>query len=317
MSNLIKRLNLAAICLLGGVLVAVVAVQVWPRARALAQVGTSADEQWLWPKTLQVYPSHHDDPVKLVKIMKGGEELVPGKYEMPEMKGDVYEVTDAERAWLKDISFKLRSQTSKTIVSVGIALVVPSRRTDLHCGEMPRGVPCGPNPNWCDGGCPMLDDTTANWGLIPPMTKPGLEARYRPAFKGHYGDRVPLEGTEPLQLGPGKEIELTPVGRVDGAGFLEYQMGTSQALLPILFMAGLEEAKGEAPCTKRRSSKWGCAFAEMPKYNFGVAIVYFEDGTIWGNYGYGYARPNPDGIYTRIDMRDSPKVVAPQAAPSH
>jgi hypothetical protein len=98
----------------------------WPR-------GVPEDQQWLWPKTLQVYPSHPDDPVKLVKIMKGGEELVPGKYEMPQMVGDVFEVTDAERAWVEDVSFTLRNVTYKNIVSLGIAYEISVRQTDLTC----------------------------------------------------------------------------------------------------------------------------------------------------------------------------------------
>jgi hypothetical protein len=139
------------------------------------------------------------------------------------------------------------------------------------------------------------------------MTKPGLEARYRPEYKGRYGDRVPLEGSASLQFRPGDEIELTQAGRVDAQGgeFIDPRISFS-FVSRVLVQEGLEEAKGEAPCAKRRSSKWGCAFAEIPKFNFGVSIVYFEDGTIWGNFCYGYARPNPDGIYTRVGAHGFP-----------
>ena len=48
------------------------------------------------------------------------------------------------------------------------------------------------------------------------------------------------------------------------------------------------------------------AFAEVSKFNIGVDVVHFEDGTIWGNYGYGYATPNPDGIFTRVSAEGRP-----------
>jgi hypothetical protein len=67
----------------------------------------------------------------------------------------------------------------------------------------------------------------------------------------------------------------------------------------IVYEEGIEEAKGAEPCLERINSKKGCAFAEVSKFNIGIDVVYFDDGTIWGNYGYGYAIPNPDGIFTR------------------
>ena len=64
------------------------------------------------------------------------------------------------------------------------------------------------------------------------------------------------------------------------------------------------------PCGAGANSKTGCAFSQVSKFNIGLDVVYFEDGTVWGNYGYGYAFPNPDGTYARIRTDDS------QAAPS-
>jgi hypothetical protein len=82
--------------------------------------------------------------------------------------------------------------------------------------------------------------------------------------------------------------------------------GFSDSMNIILHEEGIEDAGGEAPCLERINSKKGCAFSEVSKFNVGIDVVYFEDGTIWGNYGYGYAVPNPDGIFTRVNAHDSP-----------
>jgi hypothetical protein len=76
----------------------------------------------------------------------------------------------------------------------------------------------------------------------------------------------------------------------------------------ILWEEGIEEAKGAASCAERANSKTGCAFAGVSKFNIGIDVVYFDDGTIWGNYGYGFATPNPDGVFTRANVQDSPRV---------
>ncbi len=318
MSKVLHRLNTLAICLLGGVLGAVLVAQVWPRSRALAQAGEAYDERQ-WPQTLQVYPSHPADPVKLVKIMKAGEELVPGEYEMPKVAGDTIENSDASRAWAKDLSFIVESQTSKNIVSVGISVIFPGRRTGFDCASFSGpGAErwCGAHPHWCDGGCPILVEDTFHWGRIPAGTASGLQARYRPEAKGEYGDRFPLEGKRSLQLGSGEQLELLAADRVVGVGEMtDPRLGAGYYLFRILYEEGIEEAKGAKPCVERRNSKTGCAFADIPKFNVAIDIVYFDDGTIWGNFGYGYARPNPDGIYTRVNVPDPPGAAGPTPGP--
>jgi len=326
MSKLLERLNVLAICLLGGVLASALVAQVLPGVRPPAgSVAESEmyEREWAWPKTLQVYPSHPGDPVKLVRIMKDGKEIVPGTYRMPEIAGDDSHQVDAVKDWLKDASFTLRSQTSKNIVSVGIAVVFPVRNTDYDCVSDPGLGPgthepwCKLHPHWCDGGCPQLIDTTLHWGLIPGMTASGLETRYRAEATGHYGDRAPLQGAEWLRLQPGQEVTLSPAGREVGMmATRDPRHPFSENVNAILSHEGIEEAKGTEPCHHRFNSKTGCAFAEVSKFNIGLDIVYFEDGTIWGNYGYGYALPNADGIFTRVDARHFPGIVSPASAPN-
>ncbi|MBZ5670301.1 MAG: hypothetical protein LAO04_11295 [Acidobacteriia bacterium] len=321
MWKVLQRLNVLAICLLGGVLAAVLVAQIWPRVRALAQADPRDDEwtgQSTWPRTLQVYPAHEGDPVKLVKITKAGQELVPGKYELPQIAGDTSQNVDAAKDWLSDVSFTLKSQTPKNIVSVGAAFVLPVRRTDLACFYGDRSglsAWCEAHPHWCDGGCPTLVHTTLHWGLVPAVTASGLGARYRAEATGKYGDRALLHGKGSLQLGAGQEIELSPAGRVDGMmGGTDPRSGFSVTLDGILYAEGIEEARDAEPCSSRHALRRGCAFADVSKFNIGIDIVYFEDGTIWGNYGYGYAKPNADGIYTRLGGDDPPSIVAPPGA---
>jgi len=180
MSKVLQRLNVVAIWLLGGVLASVVVAQIRSGVRPTAQAAPP-DDDWLWPQTLQVYPAHAGDPVKLVKITKGGNEILPGTYKMPQIAADTFHGRDAVRDWLSDASITLRSQTSKNIAAVGIAVVFHMRRTDAECGEPPRETQCGKDPHWCDGGCPTLLHDTLHWGLIAPMTASGLEARYAQA----------------------------------------------------------------------------------------------------------------------------------------
>jgi len=317
MSGILRRLNVLAICLLGGVLGAVLVVEVWPRARALAQVRPTAQDakeeaELRWPETLQVYPAHSGDPIKLVKVTKAGLQLQPGKYQLPKIAGDDFETPRAVQQWLGDLAFTLKSEASKSIVSVGIAVVLPVRRTDVDCLTFAQYGQrwCDAHPHYCDGGCPVIRFCTLHWGLVPAATASGLRSRYEAWVEavGRRDDRPLLQGTKALLLPPGGEITLSAEGRGDsivggvGQGGRKYPA----PLNGILWAEGIEEATDARPCAERYNPTTGCAFAEVSKFNIGVDVVHFEDGTIWGNYGYGYATPNPDGIFTRVSAEGCP-----------
>ncbi len=305
MPRVLQRLSVLLICLLGGMLGAFLVVQIWPRGRALAQAGMTeqvakAEAEWRWPKTLQVCPAHSGDPVKLVNVTKAGEELLPGKYEIPQIAGDG---VDAVKDWLSDVTFTLKSQTSKNIAAASIAVVLPIRDTHLDCnsitGHKSASEPwCDAHPHWCDGGCPELVQITSHWGMIPAPAASGLQSRYKD--EAIHGARAVVEGKELLRVGPGNVVTLSEAGRVYGIGAItDPRHGVSDIVNGLLYQDGIEEAKGTAPCAERVNSKTGSAFAEVSAFNIGIDVVYFDDGTIWGNYGYGYATPNPDRIFTR------------------
>jgi hypothetical protein len=316
MSKVLQRLNVLAICLLGGVLATVVLAQIRPGPRPSTRVDELMEKDWTWPKTLQVHPADDGDPVELVRILIDGQEAVPGAYIMPAIAGDNSHVMDAVQQWSKRVSFALKSQTTKNIVSVGISIVVPVRRTDLECWQITGSKSvdepmCKAHPHWCDGGCPTLIQNTMHWGRIPANAASGLEARYAIARAEGKHWRNLLEGSESLRIAPGEEVTLSPAERGEGIWGDTAPWLFSIQLDGILFAEGIEEARGAEPCFNRSGTKKGCAFAEVSKFNVAVDIVYFEDGTIWGNYGYGYALPNPDGIFTRVDARDFPGLVNP------
>jgi hypothetical protein len=315
MSRILQRLNVLAILLLGGVLGAVMMAQIRPGDQVSQrdiELGRGVD----WPKTLQVAPAHKDDPVKLVRILKAGNELVPGKYNLPRISGQSFGYSPADDPtdhpvydWLSDISVVVRNESSKNIVSIGVSLVLPIQHTGVQCGFVPtaahpRDPLCVVDPDWCDEGCPELFNQTFNWGFIPAVTASGLESRYRGEHRRlspFIKEGVPLQGTAPLLLAPGQELALTAVGRGDSwISLTNPGKGFRDALNGIVGDVGINEAMGEKSCDERASSKTGCAFAHVPRFNIGIDIVYFEDGTIWGNYGYGYAKPNPGGIYRRF-----------------
>jgi len=258
--------------------------------------------------------------VKLVKITKGGEQLQPGKYELPQIAGDYSHYANAVQDWLRDVSFTLKSEAAKNIVSVGMALIFPVRLTGFDClsigGTDQRW--CDAHPHWCDGGCPNIVHYTLHWGLIPAYAASGLQSRYRAESKGRYGDRALLQGRASLLLAPGAEVTLSADGRVDGMAVgVDPRGGLFPSVMNgILSQEGIEEAKDAEPCAERSLSKTGCAFAEVSKFNIAVDVVYFDDGTIWGNYGYGYAIPNPDGIFTRVNARESPGIADPASGPN-
>ena len=317
----ISRLSLPAACLLAGVLASVLAGQ-----------ARHADEEkeWEWSNILEVYPFHSGDPVRLVKIVKGGKELQFGAYGLPQMAGNEREHEGEPdnvgrvKEWLKDSSFVLKSQTLKTVVSVGISVVFAARDTGVDCpsitgSKAAREPWCDAHPHWCDGGCPELIRTSLHWGLVPGSAASGLEARYRAEARGLFGDRIVLQGKGRLLLVPGEEVTLSPADCVDGAehgrgSISDPRHGPTDVMNGILFDEGIDEAQDTDPCEERANSKTGCAFAEVPKFNVGLDIVYFDDGTIWGNYGYGYAIPNPDGIFTRVEAHGSPRIASPASS---
>lgn len=334
MSRPLQRLNVLAICLMGGVLGAVLILQIWPRGRALAQAGTARDQprlpktlqdEWRWAKTLQVYPAHPGDPVKLVRIIKAGQEIEPAKYNLPDISGDHFMTPDPMDDWLKGTSFVLENQSSKTIVCVGISVILPARQTNADChfvtgGAWARDPFCDVNPGWCDDGCPALIHRTVSWGRIPAGTAAGLEARYRAEHRRvspYVPEGEPLEGKGWLTLPPGQQVTLSAADRGDSwQTITDPRHAFSDSMNVILHEEGIDEAEDTEPCLKRLNSKTGCAFSEVAKFNIGVDVVHFEDGTIWGNYGYGYALPSPDGIFRRVEARDFPGLITSPDAPN-
>jgi hypothetical protein len=166
-----------------------------------------------------------------------------------------------------------------------------------------------------------LIQNTLHWGLIPAQAATGLKSRYEAEAKvieGVYrAGRTVVEGKEPLRVGPGEEVTLSVTGCAHGMGAItDPRHGFSNVMNGIVYNEWIEEAKDAEPCSERIYSKKGCAFAEASKFNIGVDVVYFDDGTIWGNYGYGYAIPNPDGIFTRVNAHDSPGIANPASGPN-
>jgi hypothetical protein len=285
-------------------------------------VPKALQDEWRWPKTLQVFPSQQGDPVRLVRIIKGGQEIVPGEYKLPVITADHFLTPNPMDDWLKDTSFVLLNRTAKTVVSVGISVILPATQTNADChflvgGAWLRDPFCDANPGWCDSGCPVLLHKTVSWGQIPAETASGLRDRYRAEQRRvspYIEEGAPLEGKGWLQLPPGQEITLSLAYRGDSwLTVTDPRKDFSNSMSVILHTEGIEEAKEAEPCSERISSKKGCAFSQVSKFNIGLDVVHFSDGTIWGNYGYGYALPNPDGIFKRVDARDFPGVV-PQPA---
>lgn len=319
MSRLIPRLNLLAICLLAGVVGCVLVAQVRPQPGAAARAQAD-DNDWVWPKALEVCPSRPGDPVVLVKIVKDGQVVVPGTYVLPEISGDHFSNPNAQDDWLKDTSFVVRNQSPKNIVSVGIAVVFPARQTSQECWEItgnksPHEPWCDAHPHWCDGGCPSLIHKALHWGRIPAIAESGLEARYsgrRWQASDELPEGIPLQGREWLRIAPGQEVALSAAGRTDGwTTVTDPRHGFMDSINGMLGHEGIQEAQDEEPCARRANSKTGCAFAEVPKFNIGIVIAYFEDGTIWGNFGYGYATPGADGIFTRVGASQVPGGLEP------
>jgi len=323
MSRILERMNVLVICLLVSVLGAALLVQFWPHVRALAQSRipervAKNEAEWTWPKTLRVCPAHAGDPVKLIMITKGGLPLQPGNYELPKIAGDVFETADAVPRWLGDVAFTLRSEAPKNIVSLGVAVMLPVRNTEYDCIFRVRDGDqlCKIDPHWCDGGCPVIKYCTLHWGLIPIAAASGLRSRYTSDYRR--GERKLLQGRNELLLAPGEEVTLSADGRAAGwvGGVAAEGSHFPSPLNGILYEEGLDEAKDARPCVERANSRTGCAFVEVPKFNFGIDIVYFEDGTMWGNYGYGYATPNPDGVFTRLNTHDASDTDSPASWPN-
>jgi len=236
---------------------------------------------------------------------------------MPQIAGNTFENVKAVQDWLRDVSFTLKSEAAKGIVSVGMAVMLPVRNTEFDCltigGTSQRW--CDAHPHYCDGGCPVIKYCTLHWGLVPATAASGLRSRYAADPKG---ERALLQGKEQFLLTPGDEVMLSAEGRIDGmvGGVDPRGSHFPSPMNGILRKEGLDEAQNAEPCERRANSKTGCAFAEVPKFNVGIDVVYFDDGTIWGNYGYGYATPNPDGIFTRVNAHESPGIADPAYGPN-
>jgi hypothetical protein len=306
MSKILTRLNVLVILFLALVLTSVLVAQIKPGVRPAVQA-ESPDEEGAWPKTLQVSPSEPGDPVKLVRILKGDKEIVPGSYIMPEASSPF---PNPVEDWLKDMSFVLENDSSKNIVSVGIATVFPFRETSIECSDItgsksPHEAWCDAHPHWCDGGCPALLHRSLHWGRLPGDTAKALLARYADDWRGRRASYpepwgLPLQGKGSLRLAPGWQMPLSPADAGWSGGVSDPRHGFTDSLNGALYNEGLEEAKDIEPCESRASSELGCAFRAVPKFHVGIVVVYFEDGTIWGNFGFGYGHPNPDGIFTRV-----------------
>ncbi len=318
MSSILQRVNVLATCLLGGVLASILVAQVLPRTpRPIGPKQAKMEAEWIWPDTLQVVPSQPGDAVKLVRIIKGDHEIIPGESKLPALAGDLDGLYKTFDAWLNDVSFVVQNQTERPIVAVGVSVVLPVRQTGMPClfnGEREPGLApdpwCDQHPHWCDGGCPLLVIRNMQWGRIPPEAATGLVEQLRAQHSWTspvLSLDVPLEARTRLAWPSGQAVELSPAGRVDGmSGATDPRGGFPNVLNGILGREGIAEAQDEDPCEARANSRTGCAFAEVSKFNIAVDVVYFGDGTLWGNYGYGYALPTPDGIFRRVDARDFP-----------
>jgi hypothetical protein len=288
----------------------------------MTEQATREEAELRWPETLTLCPALARDPVKLLKVFKAGLQLQPGKFELPKIAGDDFETPRAVQQWLRDVAFTLKSEASKSIVSVGIAVVLPVRRTDVDCLTLAEYGErwCDAHPHYCDGGCPVLKYCTLHWGLVPAATASGLRSRYAAWVEAHgrRDYRPLLQGTTALLIPPGGEVTLSAAGRGDSMVGGTGQRGRRfpGPLNGILWQEGIDEATDARPCDERYNPTTGCAFAEVPKFNIGVDVVHFEDGTIWGNYGYGYARPNPDGIFTRLNTDDPSDTGSPGSGPN-
>jgi hypothetical protein len=305
MPNILQRLNVLAISLLAPVLTSVLVAQIKPGVRPTAQAG-SPDEEGVWPKTLQVSPSEPGDPVKLVKIIKGDKEIVLGAYIMPEASGPYPNLLDD---WVKDMTFVLENDSSKTIVSVGIAIVFPFRRTGQECAGISAPGWCDAHPHWCDGGCPNLIEKSLHWGRLPAETAKALKARYAADGRGIRADypepwSLPLQGRGPLLLAPGWQIPLSPADAGNDEAVTDPRKPFSGSVFRRLQSEGLEEPQGTEPCENGADSEVRCGFRAVPKFNVGIVVVYFEDGTIWGSFGFGYGHPNSDGIFARVSEQE-------------
>jgi hypothetical protein len=310
MSKILQRLNVLVISLLALVLTSVLVAQIKPGVRPTAQAG-SPDEEGVWPKTLEVSPSEPGDPVRLVRILKGGEEIVPGTYILPEVSapigGNLVNLLDG---WQKDMSIVLENDSSKDIISVGIGIVFPARDTSIECSDMtgnksPHEPWCEAHPHWCDGGCPSLMEDSLHWGRVPVDTAKALQARYSAEGRGEvtYPEpwTMPLQGKDSLRLTPGSRIALSPADAGRSPAVTDPRHHFHGNVDMLLDREGLEKAEGTTESLiSRAHSKFGWAYRAVPKFNVGIVVVYFDDGSIWGNFGFGYGVPNPDGIFSRV-----------------
>ena len=124
-----------------------------------------------------------------------------------------------------------------------------------------------------------------------------MEANYRKI----HDDSTAFQGKGKLRLEPGQEMTLSIAGRAETLlTETDPRTAFSRFMNRIVRHEGIQEATNTKPCEERANSRSGCAFSEVSKFNIGIDVVYFDDGTIWGNYGFGYATPNPSGAITRV-----------------
>jgi hypothetical protein len=110
---------------------------------------------------------------------------------------------------------------------------------------------------------------------------------------------MPLQGKDSLRLTPGLQVALSPAdaGIYPAATNPRDRFSVDMEML----REGLEKTQDTTESVfSRANSKFGWAYRAVPKFNVGIVVVYFDDGSIWGNFGFGYGVPNPDGVFTRV-----------------
>jgi len=130
---------------------------------------------------VDIYPQDRIDAVRIVQIMDGDKEVMPGRYGLPYIPGKRFRVGGN---WLGELSFTLKNRTSKTIAFVGISLFFPKDETDF----------LGDRASW------QLD-----LGQIPKSMFETFN---------HPGERIPQGTGKPLQFRGGQEMTISLADQV-------------------------------------------------------------------------------------------------------